>query len=105
MSSSATRWGCTHWIRATRVASARRADEVAHRPTCRIGDQGAVGDAATAVGCANRKRETIGRGVTYKARRIGHDSAERQLAIQQVREYNGAASWTVRDVHRQRVLH
>ncbi len=105
MSSSTTRWGGAHWIRATRITSSRCTDEVAHRATRRIGDQSAVGDAATAIGRASSKRETVGSGVAYKTRRVGHDSAERQLAIQQVGEYNGGASWTIGHVHRQRVLH
>ncbi len=101
----ATRRRGAHWIRTTRITSSRRTDEVADRPTRRIGHSSAIGDAATTVGSASSKRKAVGSRVTYEARRVSHDSAERQLAVQQVGEYNGAASWTVRDVHRQRVLH
>ncbi len=105
MSRPATRWGGTYWIRTTRVTSARRTDEVAHCTAGRIGDQGAVGDAATAISCANRERKAVGSRVTYKARRVGHDSAERQLTIQQIIQHDRTAGWTIGHIHRQGVLH
>ncbi len=104
VSRPATRWGCAHWIRPAWITSARRADEIADRPTRRIGHSSAVGDTATAISCASSKRKAVGSRVTYKTCRVGHDGAERQLAIQQIVQHNWASCWAIGNVHRQGVL-